>query len=52
MQETNQQEIKKTDFQNQKLHLVEYHACGSGNDIMKDCKKKYGIFVSYKEGEV
>ena len=50
IQETNQ-EKQRIEPQNQKLHPVECYACGSSNRIVKDCNKKYIIFVSYREEE-
>ena len=50
IQETNQ-EKQSTELQNQKLHPVECYACGSSNHILKDCNKKYNIYVSYREEE-
>ena len=48
IQETNQ-EKQKTELQNQKLHPVECYACESSNHLIKDCNKKYTIFVSYRQ---
>ena len=45
------QEKQRTELQNQKLHPVECYACGSSNHILKDCNKKYNIYVSYREEE-
>ena len=50
IQEINQ-EKQRTELQNQKLHPVECYACGSSNHILKDCNKKYNIYVSYREEE-
>ena len=45
------QEKQRTELQNQKLHPVECYAFGSSNHIIKDCNKKYNIYVSYREEE-
>ena len=45
------QEKQRTELQNQKLHPVEFYACGSSNHIIKDCNKKCNICVSYREEE-
>ena len=50
IQEINQ-EKQRTEVQNQKLHPVECYTCGPSNHIIKDCNKKYNIYVSYREGE-
>ena len=50
IQEINQ-EKQRTELQNQKLHPVECYAFGSSNHIIKDCNKKYNIYVSYREEE-
>ena len=39
IQEINQ-EKQRTELQNQKLHHVEFYACGSSNHIIKGCNKK------------
>ena len=44
-------EKQRTELQNQKLRSLEYYACGSNKHIIKDCNKKYNIFISYREEE-
>ena len=44
-------EKQRAELQNQKQHPVEFYACGSSNHIIKDCNKKYNIYVSYREEE-
>ena len=50
IQEINQ-EKQRAELQNQKQHPVECYACESSNHIIKDCNKKYNIYVSYREEE-
>ena len=49
-QKTNQKK-QRGDIQNQKLHPIECYACGSSNHVIKYCKKKDNIIVSYEEEE-
>ena len=55
IQETNQ-EKQRTEHQNEKLHPIECLACWSSNHIIKDCNKKYNIYIyiyiSYRAEEI
>ena len=50
IQETDQ-EKQRAELRIKKLHPIECYACGSSNHIIKDCNKKYNIYVSYREEE-